>query len=193
MGNLPCLNGTQDHHNLQHGKVEGAQHQVPSTHTLFSYSKKILNALVQSFPPHYSKSRKAINCMGRWLLGSVWDLAAPPLRGWSWLDGPVSKNNKKKKKIETFPTFPLPCGEKSFSRVTAEDNSKITAKLFLISPLSQITCNSSPASLLGANTWAPGWAQEALGFPSLWLCWPQVGPLCGGSPDRGNPLGAVLC
>jgi len=72
--------------------------------------------------------------------------------------------NQKKK--GTFPTFPLLHGEKSFSCVTAgEDNSKITAKLLLTSPLSQVTSkstlgfiyNSSTASLPGNKDVGPGW------------------------------------
>lgn len=108
----------------------------------------------------------------------MWELAIPPLCRWSWLDGPESKKKREKKK-GTFPTFPLLHGEKSFSRVTAEDNSKITAKLLLTSPLSQVTSkstlgfiyNASTASLLANKHTGPGWAQEVLGFSSHRLAW----------------------
>lgn len=85
---------------LQHRKV-GVVHRprwVSSPEHPHRYFKQIHKALVQSLPPSYGKSRQAINCIGRWLLGSVWDLATASLCRWSCLDGPESERKKKRKK-----------------------------------------------------------------------------------------------
>lgn len=70
----------------------------------------------------------------------------------------MKKTQKPEKGIP--PASPLLHGEKSFSCVMAEDNSKITAKLLLTSPLSHVRSlstlgsawNSSTATLLGTST-----------------------------------------
>ena len=74
--------------------VASAEYPSWSIHTDTSDILRILKALVRSFPLSYGKSREAINYTGRWLLGSMWELATPPLCRWSWLDGPESKKKR---------------------------------------------------------------------------------------------------